>query len=271
MTKPGSESSVVGRVLVKSSESKSSAEQVVRGQVVRRQVGLLLVVLGRQHVVVVFGQVVRREGGLTTRGRAGGYRGYRRVGLLRVPHRRRGSAGRDAVRPAERAGAGGPGRGPPGGVPAPARPRSPLPAAPDPVPGQPVGAARAGGAADPGPERGRLAHRCLRPGPAGDPGSAGGPDHGPGADLLRPLRGARVAGRPVLPGRAGARDRRGAARRAGRRPGRHAGRHRRPALLQPGRVALVRGAGLDPDRDDRAPGGGRWPASWPSATRRWRW
>src|ERR1700761_5239810 len=45
----------------------------------------------------------------------------------------------------------------------------------------------------------------------------------------------------------------------GRRRVGHPGRHRRAALLHPGRVPLVRGAGLDADRDDRAPGSGAGP------------
>ena len=82
---------------------------------------------------------------------------------------------------------------------------------------------------------------------------------GPRADLLRRVRGARLVRRPVLPVRPRARDRGRAQGRLGARRVRHAGGHRRPALLHPRGVALVRGPGLDADRDDRAPRGGARP------------
>ena len=192
------------------------------------------------------------------------HRRDRRIRVLRVPGiRRRGQRGHP-LRRAQRPDRDRRGGGPHGGVRAPARPRPPLPPAQDPLPGEPVGAALARRPPDPGPDRGGLAQPRARSRPAGHPRPDRGPDHRPQPDLLRGAgRGAHPVRRPLLPGRPGpghpGRPRRGLG------PGRlrDTRRDRRAAVLDPGRVAVVRGPGLVPDRDDRPPRGRPGPRAGP--------
>src|SRR5580700_1432883 len=88
------------------------------------------------------------------------------------------------------------------------------------------------------------------------PGTLAVPDQRADADVLRAgRRGARPVRRSVLPGGAGDRDWRRARGRLG--PGRvgDAGGDRGAAVLDAGRVEVVRRAGLDAHRHDRAAGG----------------
>ena len=162
--------------------------------------------------------------------------------------------------------------GPDGRVPAAARPRPPLPAAPHPLPRQPVGAAQPGRAPGAGAVRrrrpaprartrlaGRAATSSSTAPPAGcRPSTTAARCTSPFADPYCP-RGRAVAVRPAR-----------AAGLAGHRR-RHAGRRRGPALLHPGRVAVVRRAGLVRRQHDRAPRGGPRPRARALLHRASRW
>ena len=209
-------------------------------------------------------QLLGREGRLSRHGRGRGHRGHRRVGVLRVPDRRRGGAGRDPVRRAERGGARRRGRAA-AGWPSCRGTASDHRFPPHKIPYRAnLWALRALGV-----------RRILAPSAVGSlttsygPGTLVVPDQlvdrttGRVQTLLRRVRGARAVRRPVLPVGPGARDRSRAAGGLGAGRVGHARGHRRPAVLHPRGVAVVRRAGLDADRDDRAPRGGARPRAGP--------